>query len=426
MHRRAPHPRETWTLAFALGACLAASCNLPLSHFCRTSNDCISGMCIEGTCQGGQNDGAMSDSSMVDAVDATPDSPDATPAQQDSMADDHDATADQSIDSPADNGADVTPTDAGNPIPSPDGATDGTADNAPGSTDAGPPGPPPPQACGPAWPDWIMPAPATLTGVPGDPVRNLPNPTSYDTSNPDVVVDNVTHLVWQRVISTNALTYDQAASYCDSLDLGGRTDWRLPSRIELVSLIDWDRARQGNIDSVFTDAPSLTVWACTPGAGNPLNAWIVDFSKGAIGGAWKTDTELARCVSGSWSSTPPPARYQVGTDGLHTTVTDVKTLLTWQADPAPTQLNWGDGYTYCQGLGPGWRLPTVVELETLIDETQITSAVDPSTFPDAPDDFYWTSSFFDSDSGNAWFVSIGAGNTYWNPTDTLWHVRCVR
>ncbi len=431
MGRRRREPGVAYALAFGLTACLATSCDIPLSHRCQTSEDCISGECIEGVCRARQaNDPRATDASIGDALDAAADLNDASSDRPDATAVGRDATADDPIDGSGDKALSAAV----------DGATDGflesadavsadTDDSGPLSdaADAEPPdggeGTEVVATCGPAWAEWPIPAPASLTGMPDDPERNLPNPTSYDTSSPDIVVDNVTHLVWQRVISTDVFTYGQAASYCASLDLAGHTGWRLPSRIELISLIDWDRPRQGNIDSVFTDSSPGDVWACTPGPGNPLVAWHVDFSNGQVSLTQKTSALLVRCVWGSRSATSPPARYVAGADG---TVTDVKTSLTWRGNPAPTDLTWGDGLQYCQQLGPGWRLPTLVELQTLVDETQATSAVDPSAFPDGPDEYYWTSSLFDSSQALVWWVSIGLGNTYWSVPSDLLGVRCVR
>jgi hypothetical protein len=402
-----------WILAFGLCACLAASCTLPLSHTCQTSDDCILGECLEGVCR----ERRTGDASPLEA--STADGRDAIDAR-------YDGSADRAMDGLADNVA-MTATETGDAGSSPDQATDGPGEDADAATDDADAGTdsglPVHEACGPAWPEWPMPAPTTLTGVPDDPERSLPNPASYDTTSPDVVVDNVTHLVWQRVVSTDARTYAQAASYCAALDLDGRKDWRLPSRIELVSLIDWDRARLGSIDPAFPDHPLQTMWACTSGPSNPLIAWSVDFNNGSLDITKKTSSLLARCVSGSRSSTPPPARYEIEADG---TVTDVKTPLTWQATLAPTDLSWGDGYDYCQWLGPGWRLPTVREIETLVDETQVHSAVDPAAFPDRPEGSYWTSSGFNSDFTLQWSVALGFGNTGWNATSDLKGVRCVR
>jgi hypothetical protein len=300
----------------------------------------------------------------------------------------------------------------------PEPATDGTQSSS--STDGSQPASL--QEC-PAWAEWPMPSPPSLTGVPGDPQRNLPNPQSYDTSDANVVIDNVTHLVWQKTASTETLAWADAAAFCANLDLDGRDDWRLPARIELASLIDFTESRSGNIsNSAFPDPLAEQFWACSPGPANPLVAWVTDFSNGSSGISDKTASHAVRCVAGTPIATAPPVRYDLTTSGE---VRDLGTLLVW-ATAVPDLVDWGQAYQYCANLGTGWRLPTLTELQTLIDETQAVAAVDRTAFPDSPDEYYWTSSFSDNSLDMPWFTSIGAGNTWWVPTSEMHRARCVR
>jgi len=268
-----------------------------------------------------------------------------------------------------------------------------------------------------------MPSPVDLTGQPNDPLRNLPNPRSYDTSANDIVVDGVTGLAWQKAVPGETFTFAEAEQHCADLDLGGRNDWRLPSRIELVSLVDFTGSRVGNVDDVaFPDAPDAPIWSCSDSPVNPLFGWIVDFRHGNAGASEKTVGHLVRCVAGATTFTPPPDRYAHEAPGE---ARDVDTGLVWQTSAAPHGLTWGGAYDFCRTLGPEWRIPTAPELQTLIDESHVEAAVDRSTF-DNPDDFYWTSSLFDGSASIAWFVSIGEGNTFWLAGDQLHQVRCVR
>lgn len=336
-----------------------------------------------------------------------------------------DATADGVTGTPADTesaDSENADSDAGSADA---GSADADVSDAGGRVDGHAVGGPVPSVC-PAWADWPMPSPQSSIDFPSDAPGNLPNPQSYDTTDPDVVVDRVTHLVWQRTASLDAMSWSDAVAYCAGLALGARTGWRLPSRIELASLIDYafPASRAGNLDAtVFADAYAGKVWSCTPGAANPTIAWFIDFSSGATFTDVKEKLDHVRCVTGASLATPPPARYDLSTPGE---VGDTKTLLTWAAAPIPDVVNWGDAYTYCQNLGAGWRLPTLTESQTLIDETQPKPAFDPTAFPDQPDDFYWTSSYADGDTETAWFLSIGVGNTYFVPTTEVHRARCVR
>jgi hypothetical protein len=78
--------------------------------------------------------------------------------------------------------------------------------------------------------------------MPHAPGSGFPHPFSYDTSQEDVVLDEVTGLMWAKAQS-QPLSHDDAAAYCGGLSAGGYCDWRLPTRIEAVSILDLSRAR---------------------------------------------------------------------------------------------------------------------------------------------------------------------------------------
>ena len=136
-----------------------------------------------------------------------------------------------------------------------------------------------------AWIDWRMPNPAA-TG--------LPNPSSYDTSIAGLVKDNVTGLVWQSVVDANSYTLANAKSYCSNLALAGG-GWRVPSRIELVSLIDFT-TRGPAIDVAFPNTPLSAFWSSSPAAGISQVAWFVNFSTGGTGATDSRDPFRVRCV----------------------------------------------------------------------------------------------------------------------------------
>lgn len=126
------------------------------------------------------------------------------------------------------------------------------------------------------WANWPM---------PNSPGSGVPNPEAYDASSLDFVYDTVTGLTWQRTLETSvaadggvvtlALPWAQAVAYCSNLTLddGG---WRLPARIELVSLLDV--TKDPALDhTAFPDTPADEFWTSTSLAPNPASAWYVDF-----------------------------------------------------------------------------------------------------------------------------------------------------
>lgn len=94
------------------------------------------------------------------------------------------------------------------------------------------------------------------------------------------VTDRYTGLTWQQLPAPNGLTWDEALRYCEDLELGGETDWRLPNVRELRSLVDYGRS-QPSIDPVFL-SPSAYFWSSTTIDSEAIRAWVVGFKFGII------------------------------------------------------------------------------------------------------------------------------------------------
>lgn len=134
----------------------------------------------------------------------------------------------------------------------------------------------------------------------------LPNPASYDTtSTPGVVIDQLTGLLWQEPIDAqndigetcaSGCTQDEARAYCADLTLAGQSDWRLPTRIELVSLVDFTRDQPAIDTAAFQSTPSAAFWTSSSLAGSDSSAWGVDFSNGLVGGHDDGNKFQVRCV----------------------------------------------------------------------------------------------------------------------------------
>jgi uncharacterized protein DUF1566 len=277
--------------------------------------------------------------------------------------------------------------------------------------------------CGPIWAEWPVPNPARFTD--GSPT-GLPNPASYDMSRPDVIIDRITNLVWQRAVPAESGEWAGAEAYCAALELDGHDDWRLPTRIELVSLVNF---AAGAIDrTIFVDTPEGNFWSCSPLAGNQLHAWVVDFTRGS-GATFSNDLEhqnYTRCVRSDATPVSTP-RYSVSDAG---TVRDERTGLVWDRATKPTIGTWGDAFVYCDDLvradKSDWRLPTLTELQSLIDETRMGPAVDTSAFPNFPANHTWTSSRANDNDSLYWFVGTASGNTSYYAVSEFWDARCVR
>jgi hypothetical protein len=141
------------------------------------------------------------------------------------------------------------------------------------------------------WAMWRMPNPAAA---------KLANPARYTDLGNGTVRDDVTCLVWQREVSEDAYAWADANAHCSSLPLAGG-GWRLPSRIELVSLVDFTKAAPGpTIDTTaFPDTPAEQFWSSSmvaATAGGMSFAWYVYFLTGATADCELFVKSRVRCV----------------------------------------------------------------------------------------------------------------------------------
>jgi hypothetical protein len=139
----------------------------------------------------------------------------------------------------------------------------------------------------------------------------------------------------------------------------------------------------------------------------------------------------ASLVARSVTADAPSGRYVVAGGGPSATVYDTKTKLTWQQAQAATTYAWSGATTYCGAVGPGWRLPSLTELQSIVDDSGVRPAIDPTAFPGAlggpgmPELRFWTSSVFVGMGGGVWVVDFTDGASYYDPETSVQSVRCV-
>jgi hypothetical protein len=257
----------------------------------------------------------------------------------------------------------------------------------------------------------------------------LPNPQSYDVTIPGTVLDRVTGLMWQRKVDTAKVTFDAAVMKCQDLQLAGYDDWRLPSRIELVSILDTSEVQPAIAPSFFPATPSDWFWSSSVASDDPSSAWYVYFYFGYP----KTDERRSRfsvrCVR---TGSPPP--YTGNLDAHYATskpsVRDLATGLTWQREVPHSTFDFDAALSYCASLNldghKDWRLPSMPELLTLVDERATNPTIDAAAFPGTPAESFWTSSLFGNKRQQAWHVYFDHGNALYGLLKGSYRVRCVR
>jgi len=247
------------------------------------------------------------------------------------------------------------------------------------------------------------------------------------------VTDTITGLVWQRDGSgTRAgcttdpsnltCTQAEAESYCRALSLGGFSGWRLPGEHELHTIVDLANYSP-TIDTIaFPNTAIGYYWTSSSEGLASGTAWAVYFHQGGSTYNALSTLQNVRCATGSRCY--PTSRF-VASNGL---VSDTLTNLVWQQEASATTMTWVAAQSYCSVAGVAFRLPTLKELESLVDVTVTSgSTITQTAFPNTPQEDFLTSSPYAGSSGYSWFVSF-----YWGWSNVTYvagnylGVRCVR
>ncbi|MDM8524595.1 DUF1566 domain-containing protein [Desulfococcaceae bacterium HSG8] len=123
----------------------------------------------------------------------------------------------------------------------------------------------------------------------------------------NTVTDTSTGLMWKAAPATTLKDWEGAVLSCEALEFAGHTDWRLPSRNELHSIVDYNNSKfiDRNTFSISDDAES--VWTSTTYTGPPVGdppdvpeakAWFVNLTNGGIEAKEKSEECYVLAVRG--------------------------------------------------------------------------------------------------------------------------------
>ena len=136
------------------------------------------------------------------------------------------------------------------------------------------------------------------------------------------------------------------------------------------------------------------------------------------------------CQTNRILATTPTNRFTINNDG---TVSDTKTGLTWKKcsegqsgvdcrTGTATTYTWQGALQQAQSVNnnggfagyKNWRLPSIKELNSIVEEQCSEPSINLAVFPESPSDWYWSSSPYANDSSLAWgvFFSFGGSNYY--------------
>ena len=154
----------------------------------------------------------------------------------------------------------------------------------------------------------IMAALTTASGQNNPTLRwdtNNPSASRFTTAFPGAVLDKNTGLVWEQAPDATTRIWRFSTLYCANKavpSVGGTRGWRLPSVIELASLVDPSLPAPFVPASVFTGVQSAVYWSASTGAGHPTDAWVVVFGDGGVSNGDKAGNFLAWCVRGGMNA----------------------------------------------------------------------------------------------------------------------------
>ena len=136
---------------------------------------------------------------------------------------------------------------------------------------------------------------SSFTDLPGE-SANTTSPAARFVQG-DFVIDHARGLMWSRkLLSSERMNFADAEAACKACTLEGHTDWRLPTREELQSLVDYTRLNPAIDTEVFPDTPANYFWSSSPAASAPDYAWVVNFACGHVLLGYRASNAFVRAV----------------------------------------------------------------------------------------------------------------------------------
>jgi len=233
----------------------------------------------------------------------------------------------------------------------------------------------------------------------------------------ETVADTLTHLMWPRDagLFEFPLSLDEAFKAVEEMNrsrMFGFSDWRVPERHELFSLVS-----HANINPALPAGhPFVNVfpgyyWTATLCARLPRQAWYVHLGGGRLFKGMKAGSymvwpvrnlSMRKTLANDLSGMNHENRFLANGQ----TILDRKTGLMWMknADPATGPVTWMDAFKTFETMNrdhasgyDDWRLPNIRELESITDLDRHTPAIAGADLFENLQPFYWsaTTSVYD-------------------------------
>ena len=228
------------------------------------------------------------------------------------------------------------------------------------------------------------------------------NYTSETVGGEEALRDSSTNLLWQKSYVSDK-TWKEALEYCEKLTYAGYSDWRLPNKNELVSLLDYSKT------DIFSSFPGMTANVFASSTKTKDGIWSVSMKEGRIDyvlsdndpgeevaeveeGEEGDDSDgssgtvfSVRCVRSDLDDLPedgiPLCNEKIGyapcRDELTNKVWSSKIQISGNDYEGRNRdgISWSDAAKACLRMNSDgssqWRIPTIDELRTLMKDDKL-------------------------------------------------------
>ncbi|GAA3626211.1 Lcl domain-containing protein [Flavivirga jejuensis] len=219
------------------------------------------------------------------------------------------------------------------------------------------------------------------------------NAPSYTDNGDGTITDHVTGLMWEKDMGSK-MTFEEAFQKAKKSNLGGYSDWRVPSVKELYSIILFTGKVKGAtaidmfIDTDYFTQPlgntdigereiDVQTWSSTEYVGQTMNrnetVFGVNFVDGRIKGYPKYNPRTRNENKMYFRMVRGNVDYGKNNfiDNGDGTVSDLATGLMWQKSDDGNSRDWEASLAYAENLElatySDWRLPNAKELQSIVD-----------------------------------------------------------
>jgi hypothetical protein len=243
------------------------------------------------------------------------------------------------------------------------------------------------------------------------------NPPYFIDNGNGTITDTVTGLMWQKT-DGGEMKIENAKIYCDTLSLGGFTDWQLPTALEAYSILNLQQLNPAIDVSYFTNTNAEYWWTSQTQANDTNKIWSANAGGGignhprteaiSAGGTKKFHVRAVRYINA-------PIALSQRFEKINSTIVDSTTNLQWQSEMGIDSMTWEQALSYAdtstfEGF-TDWRLPNIKELFSLADLNIVNTCMNNALFSNVVLSTLWSSTTLINQTGKAWIMDNKFGIT---------------